>query len=157
METLHLSADTLGMLSWVTIVVAVSFISVILATLFDLASALRKARGEGRRLQSRGLRRTVDKLLRYLLTLMGLGIVDGLQILSVMALRVTMEWRLPVFPALTVAGALAMCLIEVKSIMENTHRRSDFTSVVNSASDLLKDPSVREFLDALRKIRGAEE
>ncbi|MDE5806011.1 MAG: phage holin family protein, partial [Paramuribaculum sp.] len=153
MESLSLTADTIGMLSWVTIIVAVSFISVVLATLCDLASALRKARAEGRRLNSRGLRRTVDKLLRYLLTLMGLGIVDGLQILSVMALRVTMEWRLPVLPVVTVLGALAMCLIEVKSIMENTQRRSDFTAVVNSATDLLKDPAVRELLDAIRKIK----
>ena len=37
--------------------------------------------------------------------------------------------------------------------MENTQRRSDFTAVVNSATDLLKDPALRELLDAIRKIK----
>ncbi len=152
MESLSLSAANVGSLAWVTVVVAVSFISVILATLCDLASALRKARSEGRRLRSRGLRQTVDKLLRYLLTLIGLGIVDMLQILSVIALRVTMEWSLPVFPLVTSLGALAMCLIEVKSIMENTHRRSDFTDIAASANDLLTDPAIRSLLETLRRL-----
>lgn len=153
MEIFTLSAETLRSLAWVTIVVAVCFLSVILATLFDLASALRKARVEGRPLHSRGLRRTVDKLLRYLLTLMGLGVVDGLQILSILSLRVTMGWNLPVFPVVSTLGALAMSLIEVKSIMENTHRRSEFTAVVSSAADLLRDPAVEKLLETLRRFR----
>lgn len=154
MNTLNLSAETLSTLAWVTIVVAVSFISVILATLFDLASALRKSRAEGRRLRSRGLRQTVDKLLRYLLTLMGLGVVDTLQILSVLALRVTMGWTLPVFPFVTSFGALAMCLIEVKSIMENTHRRSDFTDLASTAKDLLSDPALQSLIETLRRFNS---
>ncbi|MDE5692836.1 MAG: hypothetical protein K2I09_02815 [Duncaniella sp.] len=56
------------------------YLGIFLAVSADLVSGLRKARRDGRRCTSRGLRRTVAKLSSYYLALFCLTVVDGMVI-----------------------------------------------------------------------------
>lgn len=154
MNNFVFSSVEVSSLLWVALLLVFDFFSVMFATVVDLVSGLRKARRNGARTTSRGYRRTIDKLLRYFLTLIALTAVDALLILSMLSLRVTMGWSLPVFPLFATIGALAMTLIEVKSVMENSHHKTDLTSAVGSATDLLADPSIVRLLETIRSLRS---
>lgn len=154
MESENLLTGEVASLQWVALLLVFDFFAVMIATAVDLVSGLRKSRRAGVCARSRGFRRTIDKLLRYFLTLIALTAVDALLILSMLSLRVTMGWSLPLFPLFATIGALAMTLIEVKSVMENSHSKSDLTSAVASASDLLADPAVEHLLETLRSLRS---
>ena len=76
METFHFSPDLLRSLAWLLALLAVDYLGVIVAVCVDLHSGLRKASRLGQPRTSRGYRRTVDKGLRYLATLLSLTLVD---------------------------------------------------------------------------------
>lgn len=151
--TLVISSETSATLLWVAVILLLDFFAVMVATVVDLVSALRKAARMGVKRTSRGYRRTVDKLLRYFLTLIALSAVDLLLVISMLSLRSTMGWHLPVFPLFTTVGAVAMTLIEAKSVMENAHKKSDLTSMAEAAAELLSDPSLKSLLEVLRSLR----
>lgn len=146
--------DIIASLQWVVMLMFFDFTAVIIAAVCDLVSALRRVRRNGMRRTSRGYRRTVDKLVRYFITLMSLAVVDALLIASALFLRSTMQWDIPVFPLFTTLGALCLTLIEAKSVMENTQRRSDMTDAAKAANDLLNDPALQDLADTLRRIIG---
>lgn len=153
MNTFSISSEISATVLWVAVILLFDFFAVIVATVVDLVSALRKARRMGVKRTSNGYRRTVDKLLRYFLTLIALSAVDLLLVISMLSLRSTMGWHLPVFPLFTTVGAVAMTLIEVKSVMENAHKKSDLTSMAATAAALLSDPALKSFLDAVQSLR----
>ena len=139
-------------LQWVVVLLFLDFASVIVAAVCDLVSGLRRVRRQGIRRTSRGYRRTVDKLARYFITLMSLTVVDGLLIFSALFLRSTVQWGVPAFPLFTTLGALCLTLIEAKSVMENTQRRSDMTDAAKAANDLLNDPALQDLAETLRRV-----
>lgn len=157
---LSFSPATANALRWVAAIIVFDFLVVIVATVCDLVSAVRKSMRQGIRPQSRGFRRTVDKLLRYFLTLIALMSVDLLLITLIISLREDMGWSLPALPLLTSVGAISLSAIEIKSVIENSHRRDDLKSVVNETahtlSQLLDDPAVGRLIEILRKYRNSD-
>lgn len=149
---INLSPALAKSLIWLAAMLMLDYAAVIVAVVIDLRSGVIRARREGRRRTSRGYRRTVEKLSRYLTTLLALSAVDALIAGTAMLLVSTMGWNLPVMPLFTTLGALALCFIEGKSVVENTQRRSDFTDAASSVTDLLTDADLRRLASTLRDI-----
>ena len=150
---LHLSPDTSKTLLWLLTMLLIDYTAVIIAVVIDLRSGLRRARRGGQPLTSGGYRRSVDKCLRYLLTLMAFTTVDAMIVVASMLFRSTRGWAIPVFPFCTTLCGLLLALIEGKSVMENTQRRSDFTETARAALSLLTDEQFTSLIDTLRSFR----
>lgn len=146
------SDDAALSLLWLLVLVVMDYVSVTAAAMIDLRSALLKAKRSGRPRTSKGYRRTVDKLGRYYVTLMALTVVDGMLVISAMLLRSTSGWTIPVFPLFTTLGAIAMTLIEAKSVVENSQRKSDYTDAARAINDALDNPELKELVSRLREL-----
>lgn len=142
--------EALGCLAWAGIIVAIDYFVLLMAVLVDLRAGTMRARRRGERPTSRGYRRTVDKASRYMVTLLACTLVDVILVLSAVFLRYNMDVRMLVFPFLTTFGSLAMCLIEVKSVMENSQKKDDYAELVRELNRLLSDKGVREIIDKIR-------
>ncbi len=94
------------------------YILVLLAVLSDLWSGVRKAKARHEARTSYGLKRTVEKLAKYYNVMFGLTVTDCMQILGCWYLKMYCDINLPMFPLITLAGALGFGLIEIKSIYE---------------------------------------
>lgn len=147
-----LPAADLSSLAWAVMLLAVDYVAVLACILIDCRSGAMRARREGIPRTSSGYRRTVEKASRYFITLIALTVIDLLALAAVMLLRVTAGSGIPALPVFTTLGALLLCLIEVKSVMENSHRRTDFTRAVDTASRLLEDKSLRRLIRVLREL-----
>lgn len=121
----------------VLILLSVEYTGVFLAVIADLVSGLRKSRSRGEPCTSWGLRRSVDKLLRYYLALLALTLVDFMAIAAFILLHDSGSLSLPEFPFLTTFGALSLALIEVKSICEKAEDKGDLRRAATLLSDLL--------------------
>ncbi|MDE5735091.1 MAG: phage holin family protein [Duncaniella sp.] len=121
----------------ILIFLAVSYTGVLAAVAADLLTGILRARRTGTPLTSRGYRRTVDKIRSYLGAMLGLTLVDAVIIAALAAHRACggSAGAVP-FPYLTSAGAVGLCLIEVKSMMENSERRLDFKRAAELAKRL---------------------
>lgn len=139
-------------LVWLAVMLAADYLAVIAAIAVDFRSGILRARREGKPRTSRGYRRTVDKTARYLTTLMALTLVDVILGAAALMLLSTMGWEIPVFPITTTAGAVALSLIEVKSVLENSHRRGEFTEAASAVSDLLTSEEITRLIDILRRL-----
>lgn len=146
------SSATLHNLAWLLAMLLIDYAAVIAAILVDLRSGTLRARREGRQRTSRGYRCSVDKASRYLITLIALTVVDAMIVSAALMLRSTMQWAIPVFPLFTTLGALALAMIEGKSVMENTQRRTDFTKAAASVNDLLNNKELRKLIASLREL-----
>lgn len=114
---------------------------VLVAILADLVSGLRKAKARGEKCTSAGLRRTVDKIGRYYIALFSMTVIDFMLMAVLNSLAASGTHLLPAFPYLTALGALALSLIEVKSIFESSDEKGDMRR------------SLRELLEILTKLR----
>ena len=106
-------------------VLAVCYTGVLAATLIDLSTGLHRARREGRRLTSRGLRHTVRKLTSYYSALFALTGVDLILIAAAIGLRMCGGEGFAPFPYLSVLGAAGEGIIEAKSVFENIEHKVD--------------------------------
>ena len=116
------------------------YLLVLCAILADLVSGIRKAKKRGEARTSYGLKRTVDKLARYYNGLFALTIVDLMQMVGVWYLDLYYNYHIPLFPMITLIGAVGIGIIEVKSIYE-------------TAEDTVKDPS-QQVIEMLGYIAG---
>ncbi|MCM1076894.1 MAG: phage holin family protein [Bacteroides sp.] len=114
------------------------YLCVLFSVLADLLSGLRKARKRGERCTSSGLRRTVDKIGRYYLALFSMTLIDVLLFASLTYLGESGPDLIPQFPYLTTFGALALALIEVKSICEASDEKGDLRQSLTLLLSLLR-------------------
>lgn len=117
------------------------YAGVLIAILADLVSGIRKAKARGEKCTSAGLRRTVDKIGRYYIALFSMTVIDFMLMAALNSLAASGTYLLPAFPYLTALGALALSLIEVKSIFESSDEKGDIRR------------SLRELLEILTKLR----
>ena len=103
---------------------AADYAGVLLAISADLVSGLSKARREGKACTSHGLRQTVAKISSSYTALFSLTAVDAMLVAAIYALRGLVG--IPPFPFLTTLGAIALAVIEVKSICENSPHNDAF-------------------------------
>ncbi len=99
---------------------AVCYTGVLIAVLADLWAGLRRSRRHGRPCTSGGLRRTVSKLVTYYAALFALTAVDLMLVAASYGLEACGARGFAPLPYLTTAGSVCLCLIEAKSIVENS-------------------------------------
>ncbi|GAB1358669.1 phage holin family protein [Porphyromonadaceae bacterium] len=100
---------------WITFGI---YILVLLAILADLWSGVRKAQKNGIARSSYGFKRTVDKVSRYYNVLLALSVIDAMQMVSFWYLETYYAYHIPIFPFVTLVGAICLCSIEILSIYE---------------------------------------
>ena len=84
----------------------------------DFWAGIRKAKIRGDKITSEGWRRTVGKVSRYYNMLIPLLVIDGMQVVGFWYLNSYCGWSAPLFPWMTLAGAVGIGCIEIKSIYE---------------------------------------
>lgn len=102
------------------------YILVLLMICADLWSGLRKAKKRKEIRTSIGLRRTVDKVAKYYNVLIALTFIDCMQMAGIWYLDKYYDWHVPIFPIITMAGAIGIGLIEVKSIFEKAEDKDRY-------------------------------
>jgi hypothetical protein len=112
------------------------YMLVLIAVLADLWSGVRKAKRKKSVRTSEGYKRTVIKLGRYFNTLIALTVIDAMQIIGIWYLDCYYGYSIPIFPLITLLGALGIGLIEIKSIYENRADTGDIDEVAKLASEL---------------------
>lgn len=122
------------------------YVLVLLAIMADLWSGVRKAKERGEMRTSTGYKRTVDKIARYYNALVALTIIDGLQMYGIWYLDSYYGYKIPVFPIVTLIGAIGLALIEFKSIYEKSEEKTkkDVSSLANLVQTLVKSGVSRE-------------
>jgi hypothetical protein len=138
MGTLQADIDQLGV---VAIILFVEYVLVLLAVFADLWSGVRKARQRGEARTSYGFKRTVDKLCRYLNLMIILTILDLMQIVGIWYIDHYYGYSMPVFPAVTLIGALCIGAIEMKSIWEKADDkvRDDYHQLAVLLAEMAKN------------------
>lgn len=126
--------------------------------LADLWSGLRKAKQRGEVRSSYGYKKTIDKIGRYYNALIALTVIDTMQISGVWYLDNYYGWSVPIFPVVTLLGALGISLVELKSICEKADQkvRSDYRGLAVLVSEIAKyktDPTeiARTVVDYMNK------
>lgn len=152
-----LSPHTLSALLWVLAITVADYLCVVIAVAVDLRSAVLRARRQNVPRTSGGYRRTIAKLQRYLTTLLALTAVDALLVVTALMLRSTMQWAVPPLPLFSTVGAVAMALIEAKSVVENTQDARQYRQALRSLSRALDDRELHRLIDSLRSIAKGED
>ena len=123
------------------------YVLVFLAILADLWSGVRKAKIMGKARTSYGLRRTVEKMLKYYNLLIILSIIDCMQIVCIWYLDTYYKFSIPMIPIITIVGAIGIGLIELKSIYEKADDK-ELRKITELTGTLITNK------DDLKKITG---
>lgn len=124
------------------------YIMVLFAILADLWSGVRKAKKNGIARSSYGYKRTVDKIARYYNVMLALTVIDVMQMASIWYLETYYEFKFPMFPFITLLGAMGIGMIEIKSIYEKAEDKVRIDNVATLAGQVVAN---RDNLDAIAK------
>lgn len=133
------------------IMLAIIYILVLAMIVLDLWSGVRKARQRGECRSSYGYKKTVEKIARYYNALFVITVIDAVQMLGLWQLGQQTGRALPVLPILTLAGAIFVGFIELKSIYEKSEDKEK-AKIADAAALLgkaLKDHDTREIVSAV--------
>lgn len=115
------------------------YMMVLVMILADLWSGVAKAKKKGVIRSSYGFRRTVEKTARYFNLLLALTVIDAMQVASIWYLETFYNKVIPMFPFITLLGAIGVCLIELKSIYEKSDDKVRFDQVGGLAQGIIKN------------------
>ena len=130
-------------------------IEVLLIVIADFWSGITKAKKNGVVRSSYGFRRTVDKLGRYYNIMFALLILDAMQITAIWYLETYYQYKIPLFPFMTLLGAIGLSIIEIKSIYEKAEDKQRFheagaliTTIAKNRTDIeMIAKEVHEYLN----------
>ena len=116
------------------------YLGLFIMILTDLWSGVRKAKKRGEMRSSYGYKRTIDKIARYYNALIALTVIDWLQMAGIWYLTFYYGWTVPIFPLVTLIGAIGMCAVEIKSIYEKADEKvkSEYKDVAALAVEIAK-------------------
>lgn len=119
------------------------YLELFIMILADLWSGIRKAKQRGEVRSSYGYKKTIDKIARYYNALIALTVIDAMQMGGIWYLTCYYGWSIPIFPAVTLLGALGMSLVEIKSIYEKADEKvkDDYKGVAALAAEIAKHKS----------------
>ncbi|MFV0470219.1 MAG: phage holin family protein [Dysgonomonas sp.] len=123
----------------ICVLLTAEYVLVFLTVLADLVSGCRKAKKRGELRSSYGFRKTVDKLGRYYLPLFALTVVDVMQMIAIWYLSSFHDIHIPLFPIMTLIGAIGLGLIEIKSILEKAEDKVKFERVGELAGSVIQN------------------
>lgn len=120
------------------------FLSVIL----DLFSGIRKSRAMGvKKVHSHGLRKTIDKLARYLMLLLSVSMIDGIMVIS----GITEQHGLPLIPCVTTVIAMVLCGVEFYSIWEKDENKGKYVDAAKMVKEVVSATDFDELADKIAK------
>lgn len=124
----------------VAIILFAEYFLVLMAILADLWSGVRKAIARGEARTSYGYRRTVDKLSKYYNFMFAFTVMDGMQMIAIWYLDQYYDYSVPLLPVATLAGAIGLSAIEIKSIYEKADEKvkKGTSSVMQLAQEIAK-------------------
>ena len=116
------------------------YIGLFIMILADLWSGARKAKKRGKMRSSYGYKRTIDKIARYYNALIALTVIDAMQMVGIWYLTYYYDCTIPIFPVVTLIGAIGMCAVEMKSIYEKADEKvkGDYKEVAALAVEIAK-------------------
>lgn len=138
MELTNIEID-FQQLAIICIILFMEYALVFLIVLVDLVSGIRKARLRNEPIYSDKLKRTTKKLGGYYTPMLGLSVVDCMQFVAIWYLNTYHNWNLPLFPFMTLIGALGVGMIEMKSIFEKAEEKQKFERVAVLAGDVVRN------------------
>lgn len=103
----------------------------------DFWSGITKAKKNGVVRSSYGFRRTIEKLSKYYNLLIALTVVDAMQVSAIWYMDEFYTITVPMFPFITLFGALGISLIEVKSIYEKAENKVKLLEVGDLAGKII--------------------
>lgn len=126
------------------------YVAVVIAILIDLVTAIHYAKRSGIPIASWGLRKTVDKLVRYY------GVVMMGTTIDIILYLCDVYGQLGLFtaPYATAFFAILLCAIEVKSVFE--HRDPKKRKLIKKASESLYRSLTKKDAEALLKFLTEE-
>ena len=153
--------DELFVVAWMLFGI---YIEVFIMILADLWSGTRKAKQRGEVRSSYMYKKTIDKIARYYNALIALTVIDAMQMGGVWYLDGYYSWSIPIFPVVTLLGALGISLVELKSIYGKSYEKlnGDYKEVALLASEIAKhkaDPTeiAAAVVEYMNKGEGKEE
>lgn len=155
--TITLSPVIIKSIQWLLALLIIDYAAVMIATIIDMCSGINKCRRLNITRTSSGYRRTIDKLGRYYITLMALTAIDAMLATTAMLLQSTAGWSIPALPLFSTIGAVAMTLIEAKSVVENTQQKTDYTSTAQALNRILENPELNALAEHIKKILKARD
>lgn len=119
------------------------YLELFIMILADLWSGIRKAKVRGEIRSSYGYKKTIDKIARYYNALIALTVIDAMQMGGIWYLDNYYDCHIPIFPLVTLLGALGMSLVEIKSIYEKGDEKvkGDYKEVALLAAEIAKHKS----------------
>lgn len=116
------------------------YIEVFIMILADLWSGVRKAKVRGEIRSSYMYKKTIDKIARYYNAMIALTVIDAMQMGGVWYLDGYYSWSIPIFPVVTLLGALGISLVELKSIYEKADEKvkGDYKDVAALVAEIAK-------------------
>lgn len=109
----------------------------------DFWSGIRKAKKNNILRSSYGFRRTVEKIKEYYNAMIALTIIDAMQVTAIWYLETYYKYEIPMFPFVTLVGAIGLSIIELKSIYEKAEDKQRFheagaliTNIAKNKSDI---------------------
>ena len=145
--------DKLVVTLWITFGL---YLMVLFAIFTDLWSGVRKAKKNGIARSSYGFKRTIDKVARYYNVMLALTVIDVMQMASFWYLEKFYQYCWPIFPLVTLIGAIGICLVEVKSIFEKAEDKVRLENVAVMAGKIITNKEdiseiVKAVVDYLNK------
>lgn len=113
------------------------YLLVMAAMVADLWSGVRKARKLGIAASSYGFKRTVDKAAKYYNLMIALTVIDAMHMGAIWYLEEYYQYHLPMFPFITLLGAICIGLIEIKSIYEKAEDKVRIDNVAALAKQII--------------------
>jgi hypothetical protein len=133
----------------------ICIISIIVFVLCDLWSGIRKSKRAGKYIHSFGLRRTVDKLVKYFNFFIPFLFFDIVQMSLIYSINEQDNSYLWVFPFVSILGTLLIGIVEIKSIFEKIEKkeRDEVKESVIFASKIIEYIRDKEFAENIKNIK----
>lgn len=119
------------------------YILILIMIFVDFWSGIRKAKKNNIVRSSYGFRRTVEKIKEYYNAMIALTIIDAMQVTAIWYLETYYKYEIPMFPFVTLVGAIGLSIIELKSIYEKAEDKQRFheagaliTNIAKNKSDI---------------------
>lgn len=141
--------DKLVIVLWILFA---EYILVFFAIMADLWAGVRKAKQRNEVRTSYGFSRTITKAARYYNTMIALSVIDAMQIVGVWYLTTYYNWTIPIFPVVTLIGAVGIGMIEIRSIYEKAEDKvkNDYAQLAILFGKLMQNrDSPEEIADAV--------
>ena len=134
------------------VMMSLQYIAVFIFILLDLWAGIRKAKKRGEYRSSTGLRKTIEKAVKYYNFMLVASVMDAMIMVAV----ATLELPLRHFPMITFLTMVIACFIEGKSIFEKNSQKekAKVQEAINDLRAVMTDKDIMRLLGTLATLAG---